>query len=125
MFVSVTRNTSKSQNDACVLHGVVRIIKLCTDCADILSLCKHKHFLKAVVIQYLDIIVEKKYILALCVIYAEVVYCRVVENACPGNDIEIFVLLFYLFIIFKGFFFGAVIFNDYHFKILIRGFFIK
>ena len=36
MFVSMTRNTAKSQNDACVLNGVVRIIKLRTDCADIL-----------------------------------------------------------------------------------------
>ena len=111
---------AETDDNACVLNGIVRIVKLTADCSHIRPLGVHQKLLHPVTGDDLHIIVQEQHILAVGKAYAEIVDFGVVELALVLDNPDLRIVLQGLIVI-KDLFCLAVILHNDNLVILIGG----
>ena len=115
----MTGDTAETDDNTGMLDRVILVEQSRSDDTHVLSLGKAKHLFNEIFRDQLNIVVHKQKVLALCVLYAEIVDRRVVELPLPADNMYIRELLLDLLVVIPGRLFRTVVLHDDELQILI------
>ena len=113
----VSCNAAKANHNACMLDCVILIQKPGSCNSHILPLTESKHFLNAVRVYKLCVIIQEEKVFALSKTGPKVIDGGIIKAFFPCHHMEIAVHCLHFPVIFKGFFFPAVILHHNKFQV--------
>ena len=115
----MTGDTAETDNNTGMLDRVILVEQSRSGDPHVLPLDKAKHLFHEILCDQLNIVVHKQKILALCVLYAEIVDRGVVELSLPADNMYIWELLLDLLVVIPGRLLRTVVLHDDELQILI------
>ena len=114
--------SSQPDHHASMLDRIVRIIKLCSYCTNIFTLCIHKKLLHPVRTDHFRIVVQEQQILSFCLFNSHIIDSGIVKSTFIGYNLY-FWITFQFFVVITDALLYTVIFH-YHDLIIFPGRFL-